>query len=440
MPDKNSESFQEREARFQKAAKLGDGLENLVTGLGTSADKNTHNTWSQEYRNNDYDSLTARFREDWVAQKICEILPQDMTRKWRLISTPEGRQADKEFDIKKKFNDAYKWARVYGTSCILLDVKDGKSLEAPLRIHRLKTGCIKSLQVVDRTRLFGVGAVETDPLSVNYGFPEFYQLGGSAQKIHHSRILRFEGTELPRYQVWRNQWYSDSVLIPMMDMIDNFHVAAASAASLVQEASVDVVKVDGLQDLVTYDDGYTAIQKRLRLMKQMKSVHNILLMDGSEEHSNSHIALNGVKDLIWEYLRVVAAAVNIPATRFLAASPDGMNATGESDLNNYIDMITGLQSSVFDPRLRVIDKLLQAHFGLGEWEYDWVCTYPESRTQEATRRQLETESVAGLVQAGVVTPEDGQKMLAHLRLYGDFKFSAPPKQPPLNQDKDGSKS
>ena len=51
------------------------------------------------------------------------------------------------------------------------------------------------------------------------------------------------------------------------------------------------------------------------------------------------INLNGVKDLIWEYLKVVAASVGIPATRFLSTSPDGMNATGESDLNNYIDLI-----------------------------------------------------------------------------------------------------
>lgn len=305
---------------------MGDGLMNLMSGLGTSVDKTTYNKWEHSDKNKDYVQLAARYREDWVAQKICTIIPQDTTREWRKINTKEGIEADKHFSIRNLFLDAAKWARVYGTAAIFLDLKKSGLLETPLDLDRLKPGCIRSLQVIDRTRLVPMGMVDMDPLSPTYGYPEYYQLAGSSKKIHCSRFIRFEGTKLPMYETWRNQWYSDSALIPLMTTIDNFHTAAQSAAQLTQEANIDVVTVQGLQTLLTSPEGEKAVMKRFRVMKDMKSNYSVLLLDSTEEYSTKSIALNGIKDLIFEYLRVVAAAVGVPATRFLSASPDGMNA------------------------------------------------------------------------------------------------------------------
>lgn len=185
---------------------LGDGLQNLVTGLGTSMDKSSHNEWVRSNANKDWNTLIARFREDWVAQKVCTIIPQDATREWRKINTEAGVAADKQFRIRKLFLDASKWARVFGTAAIFMDLKKAGKLETPLDLTRLKKGCITSLQVIDRTRLVPTGMTEMNPLSPHYGMPEFYQLAGSTKKIHCSRFIRFEGTELPMYENWKNTW------------------------------------------------------------------------------------------------------------------------------------------------------------------------------------------------------------------------------------------
>ena len=140
-------AFLAREAAFK------DGLENIMTGLGTTSDKNTYNKWARSYRNLDYEDLSIRYREDWLAQKICQMLPQDMTREWRHISTPEGREADNELRIRDLFREADIWARVYGTAAIVLDLKGTGDPSTPLNLNRLRTNCIRSLQVVDRTRL-----------------------------------------------------------------------------------------------------------------------------------------------------------------------------------------------------------------------------------------------------------------------------------------------
>ena len=424
---------------FRKT-KLADGLENIVSGLGGEKDKAEHNRWTFSNKNADYRQLMNRFREDWVSQKVCTVIPQDMTRKWRHIDSEEGRLADKKLRIRHLFREAYQWARLYGTSFVLLDIKGTGKLDTPLRLDNLKKGCVKSLRVVDRSRMYAAGTMVLDALSPHYGLPEFYTLSGYSGTIHHSRFLRFEGTELPLFEFQRNMWYSDSVLIPLMKTIDQFYTTAAAAANLAQEATIDVVTVAGLQSLCTSPEGEQAVLKRFRLMKLAKSIYNVLILDEAEKYDTKSIALSGVKDLIWEYLKIVAAAVGIPATRFLSASPDGMNATGDSDLVNYIDLLTGLQTTIFEPRLCVIDAIVQAHFGIEEYAYEWCDIFPESNVERAERAVNVATALDLLVANGTITREAANSIVAHSRIFGDCTIGAPPKTPPTQGSPSDSKS
>ena len=135
---------------------------------------------------------------------------------------------------------------------------------------------------------------------------------------------------------------------------------------------------------------------------------------------------------------MVAASVSIPATRFLSASPDGMNATGESDLVNYIETLQGLHKDVFVPRLGVVDKLLAAHFGLDEdsFKYEWNCIFPESAAQKATRMKDKTDSLCKLTEGGILSRDSA---LAEAKKYGIVSEEAtvgedPNKQPTGDRD------
>lgn len=416
-----------------KKAKLNDGLENVISGMGTDKDSATYTKWTFTNRNADYKQLMNRYREDWISQKVCNVVPQDMTRQWRKIDTPEGQAADKKLKVSSLFREAYQWARLYGTSFILLDLKHTGSLDTPLRLDKLKKGCVRSLKIIDRSRMYPAGGICLDALSPHYGLPEYYTLAGYSGQIHHSRFIRFEGTELPLFEFQRNQWYSDSVLIPLIPTIDQFYTTAASAAQLAEEATIDVVSVAGLQSLLTNPAGEKAVLKRFQLMKMAKSIYNVLILDDSEKYDTKTIALSGVKDLIWEYLKIVAAAVGIPATRFLAASPDGMNATGQSDLVNYIDLLTGLQKAIFDKRLEVMDKILCAHFEIDEFDYEWCNIFPESSAEQAKRALDVSKALEILITTGTVTRENANMIVAHSRIFGEVDIDKPPKEIPQMQ-------
>lgn len=413
------------------ALKVSDGLENVVSGMGTEKDSATYTRWSFSNRNADYRQLMNRYREDWVSQKVCQVVPQDMTRTWRKIDTEEGRLADKKMNLRGLFRQAYQWARLYGTSFILLDIKGTGALDKPLRLDNLKKGCVRSLKVIDRSRMFAAGGICLDALSPHYGLPEYYTLAGNPGMIHHSRFLRFEGTELPLYEFQRNQWYSDSVLIPLIPTIDQFYTTAASAAQLAEEATIDVVSVAGLQSLLTNPAGEKAVLKRFQLMKMAKSIYNVLILDDSEKYDTKSIALSGVKDLIWEYLKIVAAAVGIPATRFLSASPDGMNATGQSDLVNYIDLLSGLQIAIFDPRLQVMDQIMCSHFGIAEFNYEWCNIFPESSAEQAKRALDTSNALETLVTAGVISRQAANNVVKHSKMFGEVEIGEAPDKSPL---------
>ena len=394
-------------------ATLSDGLSNLATGLGTAKDKATHNQWNHSGKNYDHITLSVRYREDWLSQKVCQIIPQDMTREWRKLVGDSAVEADEDFEVDKIFREAYKWARLYGTSFVVLDIDDGRTTDKPVNWKNLKPGCLRSMHVVDRTRIVTLGEIDQKPMSVTFGMPDHYQFVNTTSPIHKDRLIRFEGTELPIYERQRNLWYSDSVLIPLMPQIDNFHTASFAAAQMVQEANTDIIKVEGLANILESDQGTSAMLSRFSDWKTIKSVFGVSILDSTEEYDQKKIQLSGVKDLIWEYLKMVSASVSIPATRFLSASPEGMNATGESDLVNYIETLQGLHKDIFVPRLKVVDRLLAAHYDIGEEEfkYEWNCIFPESAAQKTERQGVKIESVSLMVTSGLLDLDSGLKEL-----------------------------
>jgi len=279
-------------------ATLQDGLTNLATGLGGTQDKATFNQWNHSGRNFDHVTLSARYRECWLSQKVCKIVPQDMTREWRKFNSKLAQEADKEFEVDSLFREAYKWARLYGTSFIVLDIDDGRTTDKPVNWKRLKEGCLRSMHVVDRTRIVTLGEIDQKPMSVTFGMPDHYQFVNTTTPIHKDRLIRFEGTELPIYERQRNLWYSDSVLIPLTQQMDNFYVASSAAAQMVSEANTDVIRIPDLQTILESDSGTAAMIARFQGWKQIKGVYGVSILDQEEEFDQKKIQLSGLKDLI----------------------------------------------------------------------------------------------------------------------------------------------
>ena len=115
------ERLNKLEARIDEALR-NDGWMNLFAGMGTRRDKSTYTTTGR-YRILRERELTDLWMGDGLGKKIVSCVADDMTRKWISTSGDPDNKIQAEFrrlKVKKVFNEALKWNRLYGGAVILV--------------------------------------------------------------------------------------------------------------------------------------------------------------------------------------------------------------------------------------------------------------------------------------------------------------------------------
>lgn len=389
--------------------KTADGLTNAITGMGGLLDKSSHSTY-QAGAVMGQSELEAMYRSDWIAAKAIDLVAEDMTRAWRTMSGLEQDQiealgrAEKRLGIKRKIQDALKWARLYGGSVVVMRIDGTGEIHEPLDVEMVRPGALRYVTPVDRWRASSSGVTTTDILSRNYGKPEYYQVGGS--RVHHTRVLRFDGVALPYFMASQNSYWGDSVLERMRVSVINAAAIYQSISSLVHEASLDVLKIPGLMNLVSDCEGEKNLLKRLQAANLSKSIHNMLVLDANEEYEKKTGNFSGLQPLIYDYIAAAAGAADIPITRLLGVSPGGLNSTGESDLENYYTSILTRQEAMLAPALDQFDQvLLRSVLGAVPDEYSYEFASLKMLTEER-KAAMEKLLVDKHVAASALLPDE----------------------------------
>lgn len=394
------EHFEEAKILDDNASQLQDSLENLVAQLGTSQDKRSHSRFVNTKRlsaDGMQEELNALYRTDWLAGKVVDIIPDDMTREWRYYSgdiEPDTVallvEEEERLGLAEKFNEAHKWARLYGTAFIVMNIDDGEPVDKPLNMRKIKKGGLKHIKVVDRHRIDRADLQPIEnPLDPNYGMPVYYRFVNTNIKIHHSRVIRFDGVKLPFDEFKRNNYFSDSVLDRLYEALTNFNTTASGSASMVYETNVDIMKVKGLMNYLQSAEGMSLIQKRFTLASMLKSFNNMLLLDSEEEYDKKQNTFASIPDLLYAHALFLSGGSDVPATRMIGSSASGLNATGEGDMKNYYDTIRSKQTKDYKPKLDYVDMIMVKSLGLPE---DLDLSYKfNSLFQMTPKEQAETD-------------------------------------------------
>lgn len=404
----------------KKSIIAADGLENVVAGLGTDRDKRSYSVYGTPRKLTPVE-LENMYRSSWLAKKIVNAVADDMTRAWRTIMFDESNQAaqfqiehaEKRLGLKAKVNDALSWARLYGGACILIGTKDGV-YDQPLVAETVKKGDLAFLRTVDIRQLFPAGGVLCSDLSSdNFGLPEAYTLVEAGTAIHHSRIIRFNGQKLPHYAWLKNNMWDDSELQHVLDSIMNCDTATNSVASMLFEANVDVIKTEGLGDLLATKDGEAKVMKRFQTAALLKSFNRTLILDGTESYEKKSNNFSGLNLIIQQFMQDVSGAADIPMTRLFGQSAGGLNATGNNDIRNYYDMLQAKQESELRPQLERLDAIM-VRSELGQMPDDyrfefnslWQMSDTEKATIEKTRADRDKLYLdMGVVDEGVIAAD-----------------------------------
>ena len=239
----------------RRSLRLRDGFSNFVARLGLSEDNTLAHSGYQPggYLTRDRLQLEDMYRTSWLVGRMVNVVAEDMVRggidiqaQWDVGKTDELWQAYRRLGCPGRLSDAIKWARLYGGALAVLLI-DGDDLGEPLDIAAIGKGSFRGLHVLDRWQLTPSTELITD-LGPLLGYPEFYTVnsgeGLDSQQIHHSRVLRFIGVELPWQQRRTEQHWGASVVEQAYDRLLAYDSATQGSANLLYKSFLRVIGVE----------------------------------------------------------------------------------------------------------------------------------------------------------------------------------------------------
>lgn len=439
---KKKPHLQNPQKRNQRARALNSHIENWDSGLGGRQDRGTglvHAWWCSNnpfLRGLDVSHVArtaySLYHGDWAANKVISIPVDDMFRegvdfKYHGRDTDVDRRLEDEcerLDLIRQLIRGKKMERLLGGAVGILIVRgfDNEKAETPLTPDMVDKDDLVDIHVVGRNLVTRV-EFETNPLASGYNQPAHYWIDG--QKIHRSRLLVFDGNPLSAHPerdffTFGGQWdgFGVSVLSPLWNALNRAELAQQGAAHLIQMASVWFALYKGLRDLKANRQGNAALDEMRDIIETM-SQYKAVILDGDDVDVKCIGAqFGGVPEMVMQYLQILSAGSDIPATRFLGQAPGGLNATGESDLENYYNAIRAKQKNEVNPlfRRQLLPILVNSTFGTGvidpaDITIEWPGLWNMSDVEKAQMRSTDAQTIVALNGAGLLPDEDAGKLL-----------------------------
>jgi phage-related protein (TIGR01555 family) len=415
-----------------------DSYVNIAANLGiTAPNLSAGGAYAYAPITRERSKLEMAYRGSWVCRMAIDVIPSDMTRAGiEILSDIPPDQIDKmqkeiqRLRVWESIRDAMRWARLYGGGIAVLLI-EGQKFDTELRPETIGKGQFKGIIAFDRWMIQpSLQDLVTD-YGPHLGEPRFYEiivdsLALPRQKIHYSRVIRFDGETLPYWQRITENLWGLSVLEPLYDRLMAFDSTTTGAAQLVHKAHQRTLKIDGYRKLVAAGGQmYAAVKAQLDAIRLYQSSEGLTVLDLTDDFSTTDYNFGGLSDILLQFGQQLSGALGIPMVRLFGQSPAGLNSTGESDLRNYYDAIN--QHQEVDLRVpvgTVIDIVHRSLFGRGPepgFTFGFKSLWQLSDEQKSTIAGMVTTAVTTAFEKGVISQAVAVKELrANSRISGVY--------------------
>ena len=405
-----------------------DGFSNPLAHLGAASPLMSAGTFERSGLTEDKEKLTTMYRENSIAKRIIDMPCEDMTRAWYTLSSKMVDETDlaqlkdleAKHSIKQEITNAIRWARLYGGSLAVMVIRGQEEMMgSPLDPLFLIPGSFKGLYVADLTQGITPSLeLEEDLDDPDYGLPKYYDIEmgdsrGQTVRVHHSRVLRFTGRELPHSEAVRNNYWGASELEHLHDEILKYNTTSANVTQLVFQSNLITLKMGNIGADMAYgsDRRRQAVEQMIEQQNRLRTSYGVQIMSAEDSMENHPYNFGGLADIMEQQMMDVAGAAEMPATKLFGRSPQGMNATGEADIRNYYDEIDQQRERILRPAL---EKLLpvMAKCCWGFVPEDMRISFEPAMTigpAESSRiSKEEAEQIVALVQNGIISRDEAR--------------------------------
>ena len=398
----------------------GGGLENARSGLGGQNDKALAAQYIRRIFANYY-VLDTLYQQVWSIKKGTGAPPRDAFKNWRTWEEEAEvmEDAERELWVKPALTQWMIAGRLYGTALLVMIIGD-TPLEEPLDPLEVREGELQALQPFHRYRAV-VKDFVSDLRDKRYGWPEAYEIStrfGQRFEVHHTRVLRYDGVQLPAQPDDNWEGWGESLVASVLDPAMQESQSASAIVQLVQEASIPVIMAQELTEADLSDS--EELEQLAQAVSLAKSVWNTVFLPAGAVLERTNVPFSGLDSIVDRQFLRLAAAFDMPLTRFMNQSPAGQNATGESDLKNYDTTLAELRDDIEQP-CSVLDTVLARHAGLPEAPPSTWRSYLEaSRKEEAEAAKLEAEAWAILTTNYIAAEDVAAAALSGSPIFGEL--------------------
>lgn len=400
-------------------ARLGAGTPNLLEGT----------EYSLQRLSRDFNQLNALYRESWIIRRIIDVIPSDMLKNGITITSGIDPDVEKKLSISlrrtqliDKLKRGMQWGRLYGGALGVMLVKhQGYNLSQPLRLDWIMPGDFAGLLIFDRWNGVNPSNELIEDISdPDYGYPKYYTVtdpaGGDSVKIHHSRVIRFTGNTLPFWEEIAEMQWGASVVESVFDELKKRDNVSWNIAQLTFMANIRVLKMQDLGQLLAATDSESQAELLRTLEAQNMLLNNMgmQVMDAADGLETHQYTFGGLADCYQQFIMDISGAAEIPVTKLFGRSPSGLNATGESDLQNYYDMIAEKQEAVLRPILnKVLPPFIISTIGSlpKDFDFDFDPVAEPSDKERADLAKCGTDNVVAAYNAGLISQRTALKEL-----------------------------
>ena len=459
--DKNSENQMNRIRRFSdiirkqagvKAVRPDrferfDGWLNVVNRYGTKNDSSENYEFILD-TDADPQTITQFYEGDGLFAKIIDTPAEEAVKHGFSLEGLSDEQvtdfytaALDELDWEESAITALKWSRLFGGALIVMLINDGRDLDEPVDWEHIRS--IDDLRVYDRS------VTEPDYRSMmNYdprnpfdnrgsrlGMPEFYDVHSiyGSFRVHESRCLIFRNGVLPEnatnahYQFWGVPEY-----LRVYKAIRDAEIAHSNGPKLLERSVQPVYKMRNLAEELSTEEGENRVLRRLQPIDLARGFMNTMVIDADgEDYEFKSFQYAGVSNIVDSACNYLSAITNIPQTILFGRSPSGMNATGESDLENFYNFIERIQKRILKTNIRyLLSVIFQAGLATGEIEeipdikisFNPLWSMSDVEQAEFSLKKAQTESIraqtaGAYIQMQAVSPEEVRQALAKSEEY-----------------------
>lgn len=414
--------IQVNDAFSNPIARLGYGTQDLLQATQYPLTRMTQN----------YQLLTSLYRDNWIIQNIISTIPEDMLRKWYTIKSnvaPERIDAlqrlERKVHLRKSILEGMYWGRLYGGAAAIIMVRGQDDLSKPLDYGLILPGTFLGLQILDRwSGIYPEMGIVTDPSDPDFGLPAYYTIrdeesGVLVSRVHHSRVIRFTGRELPYNEKIAEQYWGESEIEAIYTEVVKRDNVSSNIAALTFRANVNYMETDSMDQMLAVNNAEA--QRRFWQTMQAQSVlesnFGTRLVNKGDVMHNTQYTFTGLPDVYDRVMMDVAGAARTPVTKLFGRSPAGMNSTGESDMNNYYDYIDGLRENQFRPLLeKILPVMLLSAWGAipDDLDIDFPPLQTPDSSEIADIVEKKSQAVVTVYQSDLIDAATAQKELKAL--------------------------